>query len=64
MIFILFLVSFLEKGTKTTNSGNLRVLRSGVVTPRSGEGPRRGEGFPPHSMAEEGEWPDLGFAAA
>ena len=39
------------------------VLRSDEETPRSGEGPRIGEGSPRRNKAEREGWPGLGFVA-
>ena len=53
MSFLLLLVGFMEKWTKRKKSGQLRgVLHSDKETPRSGEGPRNGEGSPHRSEVE------------
>ena len=67
-IWELFSVMFLDylrvlgciSGKRHENSKTLGfsgVLRSGIVTPRSGEGPRHGEGFPRRSVVEKENGP-------
>ena len=64
MSFLLILVGFLEKGTKSTNLGNFGVLRRGVGIPRSSVSPCQGVACPRSSVAEREAWTSLGYAAA
>ena len=64
MIFIVFLVRFVEKGPKTAKYGKIQgVPCNSVVIPCSGKGPRSGEGFPRRSVAEKENLDRLGFTA-
>ena len=63
-LFWIFLVRFLEKGTKSANLSNFGVLRHGVGIPRSNIGPRQGVACPRHSAAEWEAWTSLGYAEA
>ena len=56
MRFLLLLVGFLEKWTKSAKSGNFGVLRRGVRIPRSSIGPRQGVVCPRRSLAEREIW--------
>ena len=46
MSFLLILVGFLEKGMKSANLGNFRVLCRDVGIPRSSVSPRQGVACP------------------
>ena len=69
MSFILFLVSFQEKGTKIVKYGifgGFTQRRSDPTQRRRStqwRSPRCGEGFPHRSVVDNEEWPDLRFAA-
>ena len=52
MSSLLILVGFLEKGTKSVNLGNFRVLRRGVGIPRSNVSPRQGVACPRSGTAK------------
>ena len=52
MSFLLILVGFLEKGTKSENMGNFGVLRHGVEIPHSSLSPRQGVACPRCGVAE------------
>ena len=60
MSFLLILVGFMEKVTKSANMGNFRVLRRGVGIPRSSVGPLQGVACPRHGMAEREVWTTSG----
>ena len=57
--FLLILVGFMEKGMKSTNLGNLGVLRHDIVIPSSSVGPRKGVACPRHGAAEREAWTSL-----
>ena len=50
--FLLILVGFLEKWTKSANLGNFGVLRYGVRIPRNNVGPHQGVACPRRGVAE------------
>ena len=64
MNFLLILVGFLEKWTKSVNLGNFRVLRCDVGIPCSSVSPRQGVACPRHGAAEREAWTSLGYAEA
>ena len=51
MSFLLFLVEFFEKGTKSANLGNFRVLHRDVGIPRSNVSPCQGMACPRQGVA-------------
>ena len=62
--FLLILVGFMEKGTKSTNLGNFGVLRYNVGIPRSSVSPRQGVACPHYDATEREAWTSLGYAEA
>ena len=57
--FLLILVGFLEKGTKSANLGNFGVLRRSVGIPHSSVSPRQGVACPRCDVVEREAWTSL-----
>ena len=59
-----FLVGFLEKGTKSANLGNFKVLHRGIGIPCSSVSPCQGVACPCLCAAEREAWTNLKYAKA
>ena len=62
--FLLILVGFLEKGTKSANLENFRVLCRVIGIPSSSVSPRQGMACPRSGTTEREAWTSLRYAEA